>query len=140
MTLIESKFGPWGPDPTPKVVSTWGYFLDFNLNPKFTYLLAIELKRKSGRVQITLFQPGARLGPPHYCLLPHPCIENIFKPLTKKCFYYSWPIKIVSSKAVNRILFLLSHQGRQVMSPTPPTSTNSPPWIFRPSNGPVCST
>jgi len=23
-----------GPDPTPKEVSIWGYFLDFSLNPK----------------------------------------------------------------------------------------------------------
>ena len=29
MTLSESKFGPWSPDPTPKVCSIWNYFLDF---------------------------------------------------------------------------------------------------------------
>ena len=34
MTLIEPKFGPWGPDPTPKVGSIWGYFLDFTWIPK----------------------------------------------------------------------------------------------------------
>ena len=34
LTLIEPKFGPWGPDPTPKVGSIWGYFLDFTWIPK----------------------------------------------------------------------------------------------------------
>ena len=34
LTLIEPKFGPWGPEPTPKVVSICSYFLDFSLNPK----------------------------------------------------------------------------------------------------------
>ena len=34
MTLIEPKFGPWGPDPTPKVGLIWGYFLDFTWIPK----------------------------------------------------------------------------------------------------------
>ena len=34
LTLIEPEFGPWGPDPTPKEVSIWGYFLDFSLIPK----------------------------------------------------------------------------------------------------------
>ena len=34
MTLIEPKFEPWGPDPTPKVGSMWNYFLDLSLNPK----------------------------------------------------------------------------------------------------------
>ena len=34
VTLIELKFGPWGPDPTPKVGSVWSYFLDLSLNPK----------------------------------------------------------------------------------------------------------
>ena len=34
LTLIEPEFGPWGPELTPKVVSIWGYFLDFSLNPK----------------------------------------------------------------------------------------------------------
>ena len=34
LTLIEPEFGPRGPDPTPKVGSTWVYFLDFSLNPK----------------------------------------------------------------------------------------------------------
>ena len=34
MTLIEPKFGPWGPDPTPKVGLIWSYFLDFTWIPK----------------------------------------------------------------------------------------------------------
>ena len=34
LTLIEPEFGPWGPYQPPKVGSTWGYFLDFSLNPK----------------------------------------------------------------------------------------------------------
>ena len=34
MTLIEPKFGPWGPDPTPKVGSIWGLFLRFHLDPE----------------------------------------------------------------------------------------------------------
>ena len=34
LTLIEPNCGPWGPYPPLKVGSTWGYFLDFSLNPK----------------------------------------------------------------------------------------------------------
>jgi hypothetical protein len=32
--VIEPKFGPWGPNPTQKGGSVWGYFLDLSLNPK----------------------------------------------------------------------------------------------------------
>ena len=31
MTLIEPKFGPWGPDLTPKVGLVWSFFLDLSL-------------------------------------------------------------------------------------------------------------
>ena len=34
MTLNELKFGPWGPDLTPKVGLVWSFFLDLNLIPK----------------------------------------------------------------------------------------------------------
>ena len=34
LTLIEPEFGPLGPELTPKVVSIWGYFLDFSLDLK----------------------------------------------------------------------------------------------------------
>ena len=34
LTLIKPEFGPWGPDPTPKVGSIRVYFVDLSLNPK----------------------------------------------------------------------------------------------------------
>ena len=34
MTLNELKFGPWGPDLTPKVGLVWSFFLDLSLIPK----------------------------------------------------------------------------------------------------------
>ena len=34
LTLIEPKFGPWGPEPTPKLGLIWDYFLDFTRIPK----------------------------------------------------------------------------------------------------------
>ena len=34
LTLIEPEFGPCGPELTPKVVSIWGYFINFSLDLK----------------------------------------------------------------------------------------------------------
>ena len=34
LTLIEPKFGPWGPDQTPKLGLVWSFFLDLSLIPK----------------------------------------------------------------------------------------------------------
>ena len=34
LTLIEPKFGPWGPELTPKVVSIGGYSLDASVDLK----------------------------------------------------------------------------------------------------------
>ena len=34
LTLIEPKYGPWGPVSPPKVDSNWDYFLNLSLNPK----------------------------------------------------------------------------------------------------------
>ena len=43
LTLIEPEFGPWGPERTPKVVSIWGYFLDFSLDLKLDPIIKVRL-------------------------------------------------------------------------------------------------
>ena len=51
LTLIEPKFGPWGPELTPKVVSIWGYFLDFSLDLKLDPYLSPPTQCVTPRAQ-----------------------------------------------------------------------------------------